>query len=149
MARVTTRVKLNQAAIDQLLRGGTGPVVRLVDTLTRRTANAGKRNCKVDEGHLRDSVTPSVTTSASQVRGRVGTPLDYGYWLHEGTGVYGPRGAPIRPIHRKYLRFEVKSGTAARGRRPVVFAKQVRGVPGDKWLLRALQESVPFPVRAH
>ncbi|MGK5558845.1 hypothetical protein ACSNOI_45315 [Actinomadura kijaniata] len=66
--------------------------------------------------------------------------------MHEGTGIFGPRGTPIRPIRRRYLRFEVKSGTAAVGRRPVVFAKQVKGVPGDKFLLRALQEVSPYPV---
>lgn len=148
MARIVTRIQLNQAAIDRLLRGGSGPVVQHVTTLTRRTENAGKRNVKVDEGILRASVTSAVTTSAAEVRGRVGTGLIYGLYLHEGTGIYGPRGTPIRPIHRQFLRFEVKSGTAARGRRPVVFARQVRGVPGDKWLLRALQSSVPYPVRA-
>jgi hypothetical protein len=148
MARVVTRIQLNQAEIDRLLRGGSGPVVRHVATLTRHTQNAAKRNAKVDEGHLRASVTQAVTTTASEVRGRVGTGLIYGLYLHEGTGVYGPRGAPIRPVHRQFLRFEVKSGTAAIGRRPVVFARSVRGVPGDKWLLRALQSSVPYPVRA-
>lgn len=147
MARAVSRIKLNEAEINRLLRGGSGPVVRHVDTLVRRTVNAAKRNVKVDEGNLRDSVTGTVTTSRDQVRGRVGTPLLYGLYLHEGTGVYGPRGTPIVPIHRKFLRFEVQSGKAAPGRRPVVFAKQVRGVPGDKWLLRGLQESVPYPVR--
>lgn len=124
-------------------------MVRHVTTLTRRTVNAGKRNCRVDEGKGRASITGVVTTTPSAVRGRVGSPLDYMLYQHEGTGIYGPRGTPIRPVHRKFLRFEVKSGKAAAGRRPVVFAKQVRGVVGDKFLLRALQESVPYPVRAH
>jgi len=141
------RVRINQAELNRLLRSDTGPVVRHITTLTRRTTNAAKRRVKVDEGTLRASIQGTVRVEATRVVGRVGTPLAYGLYLHEGTGIYGPKRRPIRPIHRQFLRFEVKSGTAARGRRRVVFAKQVRGMKGDKWLVRALQEAVPYPVR--
>jgi len=143
----TTRVRINQAELNRLLRGSNGPVVRHITTLTRRTTNAAKRNVKVDEGTLRASVNGVVHVEATRVVGRVGSPLQYGLYLHEGTGIYGPKRRPIRPVHRKFLRFEVKRGRAARGRRPIVFAKEVRGVKGDKWLVRALRETVPYPVR--
>jgi hypothetical protein len=136
----TARVRINQRALNQLLRGGSGPVVRHITTLTRRTANQAKRNVKVDNGHLRGTIQPVVRVEPGRVVGRVGTPLLYGLYLHEGTGIYGPRGAPIRPIRRKYLRFETKAGR-------VVYAKSVKGVRGDKWLVRALRSSVPYPVR--
>lgn len=115
-----------------------------IERQTRRVQNRAKRNVKVDEGNLRNSVDRTVGVFGSRVIGRVGTGVIYGLYLHEGTGIYGPKGAPIRPVRRQFLRFEVKSGTAAVGSRPVVFAKSVKGVRGDKWLVRALSV-VPYP----
>lgn len=136
----SARVRINQRRLNELLRGGSGPVVRHITTLTRRTTNQAKRNVKVDNGTLRASVHGFVRVYPGQVVGRVGTPLIYGLYLHEGTGIYGPKHRPIRPIHRKYLRYQNKAGQ-------VIFAKEVRGVRGDKWLVRALRSSVPYPVR--
>lgn len=144
MARA--RVTLNQAQLNELLRGPTGPVVQHVTRLCRRVTNQAKRNCPVDEGTLRASITYAVLPSPQYVLGRVGTPIEYGLYQHEGTGVFGPKGRPITPIRRQYLRFEVKSGTAAVGSRPLVFARSVRGVPPNPFLLRALESVVPYPV---
>lgn len=143
----TARVRLNDTEMRNLLQGPNGPVVQHVTRLCRRVTNQAKRNCKVDEGTLRASITYAVLPSPNSVLGRVGTPLIYGLYLHEGTGVYGPKARPITPIRRQFLRFEVKSGTSAVGRRPLVFARSVRGVPPDKFLLRALESVVPYPVR--
>jgi hypothetical protein len=145
-AGAQARVRLNQAELRRITRGPDGPVVRHISDLTRRVENRAKRNVKVDEGTLRASIQRVVIPAAGRVIGRVGTGLMYGLYLHEGTGIYGPRGRPIRPVRRKFLRFEVKSGRSAVGRRPVVFAKEVKGVRGDKWLLRALIDVVPYPV---
>lgn len=141
------RIRLNEAELRRLLKSPGGPVVRHIDTLCRRTENQAKRNVKVDEGTLRASISHAVRVEADRVVGRVGTGLAYGLYLERGTGIYGPKGRPIVPIRRRYLRFEVKSGTAAKGGRPVVFAKSVRGVKGDQWLTRALKKVSPYPVR--
>jgi hypothetical protein len=145
VARARARVTINAQALRQIRTGRTGPVYQEIEKQTRRVQNRAKRLVKVDEGHLRNSVDRSVGVFGSRVIGRVGTGVIYGLYLHEGTGIYGPRGAPIRPVRRRFLRFEVKSGTLAVGGRPVVFARSVKGVKGDKWLVRALRV-VPYPI---
>lgn len=140
------RIRLNQAAMRELLQGPTGPVVRHITTLTRRTTSKAKRYCPVDEGTLRASIQGVVIPGNGRVVGRVGTGLIYGLYQHEGTGIYGPRGGRIYPVRRQFLKFEVKSGRSARGRRPLVFARSVRGVKPTKFLIRALRDVVPYPV---
>ncbi|MEU4228310.1 hypothetical protein AB0F17_28785 [Nonomuraea sp. NPDC026600] len=153
MARV--RVRLNQAAYRELVNGPAGPVVRQAERIGRRTVNQAKKNVKVDDGHLRTSIDHNVTVFPGRVVMRAGSPLDYGLYLHEGTGLYGPKRRVIRPLNpakTKALRFEVK-GTGrggrglAKGNRPVVFAKFVRGIKPDKWLVRAFRDACPYPVR--
>lgn len=143
------RLNLNRTAVREMLTGPSGPVVKHVTTLTRRVTNQAKRNCPVDEGTLRASIQGFVYIAPGAVVGRVGTGLEYGLYQEQGTGVYGPRRTPVVPVFRQYLRFEVKSGTAARGRRPLVFARSVAGVPPTKFLTRALRSVVPYPVTEH
>lgn len=144
-AGARARVTLNAAQLREIRTGRSGPVFAEISKQTRKVQTRAKRNVKFDEGHLRNSVDKSVGVFGSRVIGRVGTGVIYGLYLHEGTGIYGPTGAPIRPVHRQFLRFEVKSGTSAVGSRPVVFARSVKGVRGDKWLVRALSV-VPYPI---
>ncbi|MEV0822545.1 hypothetical protein [Nonomuraea rubra] len=149
MARV--RVRVNQAEFRRLTQSPAGPVVRQADQIGRRTVNGAKRNVKVDDGHLRSTIDHTLDVSARRVTMRAGSPLAYGLYLHEGTGLYGPKRKVIRPISAKALRFEVKTPgpggrVPAKGRRAVVFAKFVRGVKPDKWLVRAFRAACPYPV---
>jgi hypothetical protein len=81
------------------------------------------------------------------VKAWVYTPLEYGLYVHEGTGIYGPKGQPIRPKRGQYLRFESRNPrTTAPGRGSIVFARQVRGQRPNRYLLRALQAASPWPV---
>lgn len=59
--------------------------------LTRIEADA-KRNCPVDDGRLRSSITHTVEASGEEARGRVGTNVDYAPYVHEGTGIYARDG---------------------------------------------------------
>ena len=52
----------------------------------------------------------------------------YPYWVHEGTGVYGSYGQPIRPIRAQYMVFRWK------GKRRRM--RMVRGQPGQKFLVK-------------
>lgn len=141
------RVTVNEAELRRLTRSRSREIVRHVDGLGRRVANQAKRNVRVDEGTLRASIFHTVDVQSTRVVTRIGSPLDYGLYLQVGTGLYGPKRKLIFPKTRKVLRFEVKSGTAARGNRPIVFAAYVRGVKGDQWLTRALETVSPYPVR--
>lgn len=143
----TARITINQAQLRQFLASPAGPVVRHVEKLTRRVANEARRQAPVDEGTLRASIQQAVTVTGTKVVGRVGSGLDYALYVHQGTGIYGPKGKPIVPIRRQYLRFEVKSGKLAKGKRPVVFAKSVKGSPPKPFLVDALKKVSPYPVR--
>jgi len=144
------RVRLHQGEINQLLRAPGGAVHREVSKHTRRVTNLAKAGAPVDNGKLRASITSSVSTRGKRVVGRVWTPLKYGLWQHEGTGIYAGRGR-IYPKTAKVLVFRPRKGRpqrrGARGSKgPVVFAKSVKGVPPKPYLVEALEAGCPWPL---
>lgn len=141
------RVTINQAELRRLTHSQSSELLRAINRIGRRVVNQAKRNAPVDDGQGRQSISHTVTVEGTRITMRAGSPLKYMYWQHEGTGIYGPHKTPIVPVHRKFLRFEVKSGKLAKGTRPVIFAKSVRGVPPNPWLVKAFREVSPFPVR--
>lgn len=58
------------------------------------------------------------------------TDVFYAIMVHNGTGIYGPTGRPIRPNSGRYLKFEYNGET--------VYAKQVRGQRANPFLADAL-----------
>jgi hypothetical protein len=73
----------------------------------------------------------------------VGTNLNdngfsYPRAVQEGTGIYGPSGAPITPKRGKFLVFEVNG--------QLIFARSVRGSPPRKFLF--IDEELATNVRA-
>lgn len=156
---VVSTFRVNQAVVDELLRGGTGPVVRHVDDLTQQVRNEAVRNVKRDTGALAGSLEPTVNVYGSVVVGRVGTALEYARYLHEGTGIYGPKAAPIRPVSAKALRFKPgrmigplprgQAGTSPEDRGAWVFARSVRGIPPHPFLVEALERVSPYPIQVH
>lgn len=129
-----SHLDINTAEMNRLLYAQAGPVVRKVTADTRRVQAYAKAYAPVDKGPLRASITADVTTDETRGRitGRVGSRLPYAIWQERGTGIYGPRGTPIRPKRSRYLRFIPKGGNA------FVYAKQVRGVRPQRYLERAL-----------
>jgi hypothetical protein len=132
---------LNNAAIAQLLHSPVGPVAK--DLLKRgiRVQSQAKRNLggntssgprRIDHGLLRASIATQLGTHGGELAMRVGTNVYYGLWVHDGTGIYGPRHTPIVPRKAKYLRFYWKK----EGR--WVFAKSVRGMKPNTYLKSAL-----------
>jgi bacteriophage HK97-gp10 putative tail-component len=139
------RVVLNDAEIDRLLYGPSGPVVREVRKVSGRVQSVARANAPKDSGAMAGSIGVSVAADRSRqrVNGRIGTRVKYALYQERGTGIYPPggRGGPIRPRRAKRLRFIPKGGT------DFVFAKQVRGTPATHFLVRALRTASPWPVR--
>lgn len=54
--------------------------------------SAAKKNCPVDEGPLRTSITHDVSETPQEIRGRDGTNMEYGPYVHQGTGIYAVNG---------------------------------------------------------
>lgn len=54
--------------------------------------NEAKKNCPVDNGALRASITSEVSVDESGITGRIGSNLEYAPYVHEGTGIYAKDG---------------------------------------------------------
>jgi hypothetical protein len=58
----------------------------------------------------------------------------YARWVHNGTGIYGPRHRPIKPKRAKALRFKGRRF----GKSGWVYARQVKGMKPNPFLEDAL-----------
>lgn len=144
---VSIDITLDEAAIQRLLNSPDGDVAREVRRVADRTANYARGMAPVDEGPLRASIRVEMRYSNREVKAWVYTPLEYGLYVHEGTGIYGPKGQPIRPRRGRYLVFEARNArTTPRGGGNLVFARQVRGQRPNRFLLNALKAASPWPV---
>ncbi|MEV6400564.1 HK97 gp10 family phage protein [Streptomyces sp. NPDC051907] len=140
-------ITFNEPEIERLLRSPDGDVARLVRRVADQTANIARAIAPVDNGPLRGSLRVHMEYTSGHVKAWVYTGLEYGLYVHEGTGVYGPKGQPIRPKRGKYLVFEARNArTTAPGRGNLVFARQVRGQRPNRYLLNALRAASPWPV---
>lgn len=139
MATVTYSHRLDLAAVQRLLTSPTGGVVRdllrrglLVETQAKRNLGGIGGPKRIDTGRLRASIATQVVHRNGAPAVIVGTNVNYAILVHEGTGIYGPRHAPIRPRRAKRLRFKPK------GSRRFVYARQVRGMAPNRFLVNAL-----------
>lgn len=51
-----------------------------------------KVRCPVNDGQLRQSITSQVEAAGTEVRGYVGTNVEYAPYVHQGTGIYAVNG---------------------------------------------------------
>lgn len=145
MSRVV--ITLNDAEINRILRSPDGDVGKAVRDVVTSTRNYAAALAPVDNGPLRASLRTKYEYSARYVKGWVYSDLDYALYVHEGTGVYGPKGQPIKPKRGKYLVFQARNArTTAAGRGNLVFARQVKGQRPQRFLLEALRRGSPWPV---
>lgn len=140
MASVSYTQRLDLSALDRLLRSPQGGVAK--DLLRRglRVETQAKRNLtgqdgpkRVDTGRLRASINTQMITRNGAPAVIVGTNVYYARFVHDGTGIYGPRHRLIRPIRAKRLRFRPK------GSRRFVYARAVRGMAPNHFLANALR----------
>ena len=133
---------VNQSAMHQLLKGKNGGVARQalirgvkVQTQARRNLGGGTGSGpkRVDTGLLRASIAVQLRTwGAGDIAVRVGTNVRYALWIHEGTGIYGPKHTPIVPKRARYLRFKPK------GLEKYLYRRSVKGMKPNPFLVAAL-----------
>lgn len=139
--------KLDNAAIGAILHSPSGGVAK--DLLRRgyRVQAKAKRNLgggegypkRVNLGHLRNSIAVDLATINGQLTVRVGSNLKYALYVHQGTGLYGPRHRVIRPKSAKFLVFKSKKYGAKKGKfKGKVVVPYVRGMKPNPFLARAL-----------
>lgn len=138
---MTVRLTIDRAALNDLLRSPNGPVAREVASLTRRVENRAKTYVGVDTGRLRSSLQSTLSVETGRVVGRVGTAVQYGLYHHEGTGIHGPRKRPITPKKNGGVLVFTPQGASG-----PVFARSTQGSRPNRFLLKAFQEVVPYPI---
>lgn len=135
-----SKLTINEGKIQELISQN-GPVGQEVAKVTRQTANAARNLAPADKGMLRGSINEEITAQGQTLVGRVYSDAGHAVYVHQGTGIYGPNHAPIRPVRAKMLRFKPK------GSSDFVFANEVKGSPPNPFLLKALQQASPWPVQ--
>ncbi len=140
MATVSFSHRLDLTAVRALLTSPRGGVAR--DLLRRglKVETQAKRNLggvdgpkRVDTGRLRASINTQLISRDGAPAVIVGTNVFYARFVHDGTGLYGPRGRKITPKRAKVLRWHSKKT----GR--YAYAKSVRGMQRNRFLKNALQ----------
>lgn len=138
MAVVTT-VTLHHAEIRALLTDRATIIGRRVHRFAAAFAPR-------ESGRLASTLFVLVGQLPHAVYADIGTPLDYGLYQHEGTGVYAGRGM-IRSRTGRAMRFRPGRSTGplrrgaqhpARQDRPWAYAMAVKGVPPNPYLVQAL-----------
>lgn len=137
----------NEAQLQYIVASPVGPVAK--DLLKRgaRVELRAKRNLqggvgkprRIDTGHLRASVGTNLLVRPDGLAVRVGTGVHYALYVHDGTGLYGPKHTVIRPRHGKVLVFRSKIYGAKKGRYAgKVVVTFVRGMKPNPFLRDAL-----------
>lgn len=136
MATVSVTNHVNNGAIMALLRSPTGGVAqdllrrgKLVETAAKKNLNSIPR--RVDTGLLRSSIQAKLVQINGTIGVRIGTTIFYARFVHDGTGLYGPRRQMIVPRTKRVLRW--KSG----GR--TVYSMKSRGMRPNQFMKNALR----------
>lgn len=103
-------------------------------TRGNRVKRAAQRRINSRTGNLARSIDTQVVVVRGVAGVQVGSSLFYARFVHDGTGVYGPRGAKIRPTNRKALAFGGSSGdvvvASSRGQRGTHFLTEALSAAG-------------------
>lgn len=127
----TAEIHVNKAALQHMLRNPKGQVARGILKIGKKVERKAKRLTPVDHGVLRNSITTELIIRRGPVA-RIGTKVKYALYVHEGTGIHGPKKMPITPKRGKVLVFTVRKTNQ------LVFARSVKGMKGTPYLRNAL-----------
>lgn len=104
---------------------------RAVRVQAKAKQNLQRPPRRVKTGALRASITITPYLFDGYPAFRVGSPLKYATWVHDGTGIYGPHHQLIEPTSAKALRWQGNMGE-------FIFAKHVKGIQPNPFLTDAL-----------
>lgn len=78
-------VEINGAALAELFESPSGEVARDLQRRALQVDRAAKRNCPVDTGRLRSSITNEIGTDAQGLVATIGTNVEYAPYVELGT----------------------------------------------------------------
>jgi len=135
-ANVEVEIRMHPDALDQIVR----KTLVAIERAGQEGMNVAKQESPKRTGHNMRSISYEVQVDGVDVRLIVSTASGYGGWLAIGTGIYGPRGQPIRPKRAKVLAWKGEDGK-------VHFAKEVKGFPPDPYMNIAYEATKKALVR--
>lgn len=135
-------ITYHEAVAYQILRAPGGPVHRRVDEVLSATEAIATATSPVDTGFLRNNRSKSISDEGTRLVADLTYHAEYALAVMKGTGIYGPRGAPITPTRAQYLVFRGRDGG-------LVYARSVRGQRANPFLVNALKAASPWPVNEH
>lgn len=95
---------------------------------------------RVQTGNLRSSIQVQPRSIGGSAVVRVGTGVKYSRFVHDGTGLFGPRRRKITPKRAQVLVFSSTKYGAKRGKfKGKVVTRSVRGMRPNKFLEAALR----------
>jgi hypothetical protein len=123
-----------------------------VNLIGQKVREVAQRRVPKKTGRLMASLHVIVADAPGFVFADIGTNLTYGYWRHQGTGIYAGHGL-IRATSGGYMRFPTgrtlgplrPSGKFTRGpRKPTAYTyvRYTKGMPGSPYLTSALADVV-------
>ena len=129
--------RLDRRALNELLSTPSGPVARDLFRRGKNVEAEAKKNLqrtprRVDTGRLRSSINTQLFSLGGKLVVRVGTNVEYALFVHEGTGLYGPKGAYIYPKTAKFLAWKTRKGVR-------VYAMKTRGMRPNPFLKDAVK----------
>lgn len=131
--------QLNPGAVQSLLASPRGGVAKdlirrglLVETQAKRNLAGVGGPKRIDTGRLRASGATLLVSRNGAPAVLVSFNTRYARWVHDGTGIYGPKHAPIRPKRAKFLRFRPS------GSRTFIYRREVKGMKPNPFLRNAL-----------
>ena len=136
MARVKFHFVTDQSGLAAILTSPQGGIYKDIFRRCVKVQNQAKKNLernprRVDTGTLRSDIHVQMLQVGTKPVGRVGFNVFYGLYVHDGTGIYGPKGMLIRPRVAKVLRWKSKKGT-------VMYALSVKGMRPNPFLKDAV-----------
>jgi hypothetical protein len=140
--------KLDLSVLQYMFNSPTGAVAKDMLKRGKRVESAAKRNIsgiggsgpkRVDTGRLRSSIKVELVFRPEGQGVRVGTNLYYARYVHDGTGIYGPKKQVIKPKRAKALVFRSKLHGQKSGKfAGFVVVKSVKGMRPNPFLRDAL-----------
>lgn len=116
--------------------------LKFIDRVTDAIAIRSRELAPNRSGDLRRSIKAQNArmTTPTRATGRVIALASYAVYVHEGTGIYGPRRRRIVPRHAKALRFRWdKAGNRT------VFFRSVAGMKPTKFMTQAVDDLLSSP----
>ena len=128
--------KLDHKQITAILASPSGAVAKDLFRRGKKVEGQAKKNLqrppkRINTGYLRSSIHTELVSLGGKPAVRIGTNVYYAIFVHEGTGIYGPKGKMIEPQTAKYLSWKTKGGKR-------VFALKVKGMRPNPFLKDAI-----------